>query len=362
MPQKTVKRLKLLYGNSLTNQQAMIELGLSHGRELGAILYTDKLPSLSVEDIAKFIDKKNKKLSLKERLLLKYHNEILNIEDFAFELGLSKREAEALLKIYMLPYGTVSFVVNWLKNYEINYQKFTKRRYLELMYWHLKLSAKEIANILGTTPNVIQRLININNLVKRKNGIKPKGKIGFKMSQEQKIKRKNQPHAKPVVQICPKTFKVVAEYSSIGSVKECGFSRENVRRSIKIAGLHKGFLWSYAGQEESVIARAKDGVEKRMKMLSFERPTKKELKQLYNDRKMTLEECAKHFGCHTGTIASLVKEYGLKKFTTKIDIDELKQLYLKEGFRVKDIAQRYGYTVSTVRTYLSKNNIKRRAS
>ena len=60
------------------------------------------------------------------------------------------------------------------------------------------------------------------------------------MSKEQREKRENQPHAKAIVQICPKTFTIIQEYSSQGAVNRYGFSRENVRKALKRCGLSGG--------------------------------------------------------------------------------------------------------------------------
>jgi len=51
-------KLKAIYGKTtLSNREAMLALGLSRGRELGAILYTNELKSLSIDDIAEYLMK-----------------------------------------------------------------------------------------------------------------------------------------------------------------------------------------------------------------------------------------------------------------------------------------------------------------
>lgn len=226
-------------------------------------------------------------------------------------------------------------------------------------YWHNRKTTAQIAESLNVPESWINSEIRRLGLGKSKNGIKRKGRKGYVMSKEQRVKHQNQPHAKPVVQICPKTFKTVNEYSSTGAVERYGFSRENVRKAIKRAGISKGFLWARKGFEKPTIehAKKKGNLGVKLQAAAYKKPTKKQLQKLYIDADMTLDECAKHFKCHRGTMAVLAMDYGLKKRHGKISVSTLKRLYVQKGVSVEQIAKDYGYTVSTVRTYLSKNGL-----
>lgn len=135
------------------------------------------------------------------------------------------------------------------------------------------------------------------------------------MSSEQKEKRKNQPHAKPIVKICPKTFKILKEYSSQGAVVKDGFRREDIRKALKKGGISKGFLWAFKGMETPTIqvVKKRGNIDIKLQANLFKKPTKEELEKHYIKRNLTCKECAKIFRCHHNTIARIASEYGLKK-------------------------------------------------
>jgi len=229
-------------------------------------------------------------------------------------------------------------------------------------YWHQKKTTEEISRELNVPEGWIQKEIRRLGVQKRENGIKLKGRKGYIMPEAERKKHRVQPHAKPVVQISPKTFRTVKEYSSTGAVERHGFRRENVRKAIKSAGLHNGYLWAHKGLEKPIIESAKKrgNLQTKLQASAYKRPTKTQLKKLYIDNSMTASECAEIFRCNKGTIAVLAMNYGLKKRTKKVSIDELKHLYLEEGLQAKEIAERVGATAKTVSTYLSKNGIRKR--
>ena len=229
-------------------------------------------------------------------------------------------------------------------------------------YWANQKTTCEIAKELNVPESWVQKEIRRLDLGKKKRGIRHKsGHKDTVMSKEQRQKRQNQPHAKPIVQICPKTYMTVKEYSSQGAVERHGFNRENVRRAIKTCGLHKGYLWAFRELKEATIrvAQKREHITKRKLQASqYKRPTKKQLEQLYIIQGKTLEECADIFRCHKTTLAILAGKYGLRKRTEKINITQLKDLRIVQGLSVKEIAQQLGYTHKTISTYLSRAGIK----
>ena len=229
-------------------------------------------------------------------------------------------------------------------------------------YWAKQKTTQEIAKELNVSEYWVTKEIKRLGLGKNERGIRRKsGHKGKVMSQEQREKRQNQPHAKPIVQICPKTYITLNEYSSQGAVERYGFSRENVRRAIKTCGLAKGYLWAFKEFKEATIRVAKKRenlIKRKLQAHEYKRPTKKQLEQLYIIQNKTLKECADIFKCAPTTVAILAGKYGLKKRTEKINIDELRYLRVEKRLSAKEIAQQLGYTVQSIRTYLSRNKIR----
>lgn len=232
-------------------------------------------------------------------------------------------------------------------------------------YWARQKTSLEIAQELNVPEGWILSEIKRLGLQKNKNGIIRKGGMkGKTLTKEEREKRQNQPHAKPIVRICPKTFEILEEYNSQGAVERYGYSRENVRKAIKSGGLSKGYLWAFKGLEQPTInvAKRKGNLKAKLQAYQYKKPSKSQLKSLYIDKDLTAEECAKHFKCHKTTIAILASKYGLIKRTEKISISTLKDLYINKKLQAKEIAAMYGHKTSTISTYLSKNGIKRRAN
>lgn len=235
--------------------------------------------------------------------------------------------------------------------------------YIKEHYWINQETTFEIAQNLNVPEEWVIKEIKRLNLGKKENNIKHKGgRKNHIMSEEEKKKRENQPHSKPIVRICPKTFTILGTYSSISSVERYGYRRENVRKAIRTGGLHKNFLWAKEGFHEPIIkvVKQRGNLEKKLQISDYKRPDKKQLERFYIKNNFTLEECAKRFKCHKVTIAILVAKYNLKKRTKEIDIEELKELYVTKGLKAKDIAVMLGYTTSTIATYLSRNKIKKK--
>jgi len=85
----------------------MLALGLSRGRELGAILYTNELKSLSIDDIAEYLMKR-KAPTLEQ----KYPDNTLSLSEFAFEMAISEVEAKAVLGTYYREEPSLFFLKN----------------------------------------------------------------------------------------------------------------------------------------------------------------------------------------------------------------------------------------------------------
>lgn len=232
-------------------------------------------------------------------------------------------------------------------------------------YWAKQKTTLEIAKELNVPEYWVQQEIKRLGLGKKERGIRHKsGHKGKVMSKEQRQKRQNQPHAKAIVQICPKTYMTIKEYSSQGAVERHGFLRENVRRAIKTCGLSKGYLWAFKDLKEATIRVAKKREKltaRKLQAAAYKKPTKKQFHNLYIIQNKTLVELAELFKCHPTTLAILAGNYGLKKRTGKVSIDELRHLRVVEKLSVKEIANKLGYTEKTVSTYLSKGGVKKRA-
>ena len=229
-------------------------------------------------------------------------------------------------------------------------------------YWSKQKTTHEIAEDLNVPECWVMKEIKRLGLGKHERGIRFKsGRQGIVMSQDERKKRQNQPHAKPIVQICPKTYLIVNEYSSQCAVERHGFVRENVRRAIKTCGLSKGYLWAFKDFKEATIriAQKREALTRRkLQAYEYKRPTKKQLEQLYIIQNKTLKECAEIFKCAKTTVAILAGKYGLKKRTEKVSIDELRYLRVEKRLSAKEIAQQLGYTTKTIQTYLNRNKIR----
>lgn len=229
-------------------------------------------------------------------------------------------------------------------------------------YWSRQKTTFEIAQELNVPEYWVINEIRKLGLFKKDNGVIKKGGLkGLVMTKEQKEKRQNQPHAKPIVQICPKTFKIVKEYSSQGAVNRYGFKRENVRKAMKRCGLSGGYLWAFKGLEQATInvAKRRTKINVRVQAHEYVPPTKKELYELYIVQGKTARQIANKYKCHKNTIAQLCSKLKLHKPKSNLTIEKLKKHYLEEKMIAKDIAKMYGVSTKTVATYLSKNKIRK---
>ena len=241
-------------------------------------------------------------------------------------------------------------------------KKLTKKFFM-VEYWHGQKTMAIIAKELNVPESWVYAECKRVGATKGDNNIKPLSgnRKGYIMPTEEREKHENQPHAKKIVRISPKTFKVLEEYSSQGAVERYGFNRENVRKAIKRAGLHKAFLWAFKGMEKPTIKMAKKrgNLDTKLRMTKYRPPSKKVLEEHYIKRNKTLEECGAYFGCDKTTIAVLASKYELKKRFGKISVETLKEMYVEQGLSAKEIANVTGYSASSISTYLSRYGIRK---
>ncbi len=253
-----------------------------------------------------------------------------------------------------------------IKNTALLYIPIEKRiplteKFIKKHYWTASLTTEQIADELCVPESWVEQEITRLGMKKKDNGIKRKGRKGWKPPEGYGEARRNQPHARAVVQICPKTFLVLRSFDSTGAVERDGWGRENVRKSIKSAGLHDGFLWAYKGKEAEVItrAKAKGTLERKLELLEKGKIRKEDLQRLYIEQKLSKEEVAEILGFSPATIVSSASRFGLTK-RTNISDELLKHHYIQEGRSAKEIADMYGYKACSISTYLSKRGITRK--
>ena len=236
------------------------------------------------------------------------------------------------------------------------------RRFVVKHYWTEKLTFESIAKDLVVPEGWVKSEITRLEMEKKKNGIKLRGKKGFAMSEAQKVKHRNQPHARAVVQMDPRSFEVLMEFNSTAGVERDGWLRENVRKAIRTAGLHDGFIWAYRGEEEAMIERVKanGNWERNLKIWENGHMTREEIQKYYIDQDLSTQEVADILGVTRGAVAVRASKFRLTKRKNITDA-RLTQLYVHEGLTVQQIAEQEGYKGSTIATYLSKRNIRRMA-
>ena len=236
------------------------------------------------------------------------------------------------------------------------------RRFVVKYYWTEKMTFETIAKELVVPEGWVKSEITRLEMEKKKNGIKLRGKKGFPMPEAQKVKHRNQPHARAVVQMDPRTFEVLREFNSTAGVERDGWLRENVRKAIRVAGLHDGFIWAYRGEEAAMIVRVKanGNWERNLKIWENGHVTREEIQRYYIDQNLSTQEVADILGVTRGTVAVRASQFKLTKRKNITDA-RLTQLYVHEGLTEQQIAEQEGYKVNTIKTYLSRRNIRRMA-
>jgi len=226
------------------------------------------------------------------------------------------------------------------------------RDILKKEYWDKQLTREAIAKKHKKSEAVISKLIKEYGLLKRKNGVKLRGKRGYVMPKEEREKHHFQPHAKRVVSIDPVTFEKVKVYRSLASTEEDGFISRNVRRAMNTGGVSRGFLWAREGFEEVIVRVAKRrGIEEKLRRLSVKKPKRSLLEKLYLKESMTAKEIGEKLGISKGAIAKYLMDYGLSKKKT---IPVLTPKILKEellSMSIEEVAKKYNRKVSTIKAY-----------
>lgn len=268
--------------------------------------------------------------------------------------------------------STIHKVINSFRSLEkirqkaLSYIPLDKRlplteKFIKKYYWREKMTTEMLANELIVPEVWVQKEVTRLGMQKKQNGIKLRGRKGYVMPEDEKKKHRKQPHARAVVQICPRKFTVLRRWDATGAVERDGWSRENVRKAIKSAGLHDGFLWAYEGKEKEIIDRAKarGNLEKKLKIWENGQIPKETLYELYIEQDLNFEQVAEILGHTPGAIACRCSKFGFKK-RVNISTQTLKTLYIDQGLSAKEIADMYGYKHKSISTYLSKRGIKRR--
>jgi predicted Zn-dependent protease len=248
--------LKEKYGSYLTNIQAIKELDMKNGSELSKVLYSPALPNLSALHVAMFkLSRPTQTIS--QKLHLKYNKNPLTLDEFAHELALTTREANALIKMKILLGSTIEEVDVFVNNHNKFFKILTQKNRIKEMFHNFKLTQNEIGNILGIRGTQVRTYILRYGLEKKKfSNVTCKGKIGYKMSpKEVESNRRRQPTAKALIVVDSRSFKVIGEFISTKEAHRVGgFIRENIRRScnsFKIARSSSGKAIGIYGVVES---------------------------------------------------------------------------------------------------------------
>ena len=251
-----------------------------------------------------------------------------------------------------------------LKNDPVGYLGFNSRepitrKFVIKYYWSGDMTTEQIAQAL-VVPNIwVQNEIKRLGMVKKENNIKPRGRRGWTAPPGYSEARRNQPHSRAVVQICPKTFSILRTFDATGAVERDGWSRENVRKAINSVGLHDGFLWSYLGNEHDIIAKAKakGDLEKKLHIWENGQISIEDIEELYIKQDLTTHEVGKILKCHHNTVAQKAMKHGLSKKKEPLSEEKLRQLYIHKNLQAYQIATITGRTTKTIQTYLSRMKI-----
>ncbi|MFY4756380.1 hypothetical protein ACOTVZ_02905 [Aliarcobacter butzleri] len=142
-------------------------------KKIGENKFLTAIPTLKRQGIKKGFE--NSKFSLNEALLI---NQTFKNYLKAYELD-NEENNKTFIPLEKRKPLTTDFIIN--------------------RYWTNKRTTLEIAQELNVPESWVQKEIKRLKLGKKENGIMHKGRKGFVMSKEQREKRQNQPHAKPIV-------------------------------------------------------------------------------------------------------------------------------------------------------------------
>jgi len=239
-------------------------------------------------------------------------------------------------------------------------------RYVAANYWNRKKTVAEIAKELNVPQGWVWSEIRRLGMQKTKCGIKQKGRKGYKMQEDEKVKHRNQPHAKRVSKIDPYTYEVLKTYRSTTAVEEDGYRRENVRKAIKSVGLHLGYLWAHEGFEPITIKIAKQKehvIRRELKRQRIIDPGPKQFKKWYTDMNLPKEEIASMMKCPPQYVLTYASRHGIKRpAKMKISKQLLHDMYIRDNMTSAQIAQRTGHTQKTIVRYLYNFGIRKRSA
>lgn len=124
-------------------------------------------------------------------------------------------------------------------------QKFPNIERSDLIYWYwcLEHPVQKIAEITDTNENWVLKEIARHSLQKQKNGVKLRGKKGYVMSLEERLKHHKQPHAKRVFRLDPQTREVIEMYDSMCAAARDGYRKDRIMTAIRTNGTHRGFAF-----------------------------------------------------------------------------------------------------------------------
>lgn len=166
---------------------------------------------------------------------------------------------------------------------------------LKELYWDKELTDEKIAKTYCVGVSFIGKLIRDYNLQKKDNGIRLRGKKGYKMPEEEKeAKRAAQPHSKPIQAVLPSTGRVVLEYQSICEAsKKDGHHRGRIRDCLKNPALsHHGYNWRYKmTYGEALHYRRHEGLDMRVEFEKMQSRIRKNLPE-----RMPRDEALRYYG------------------------------------------------------------------
>ncbi|UTJ05413.1 hypothetical protein [Arcobacter roscoffensis] len=138
------------------------------------------------------------------------------------------------------------------------------KNWIKKKYWEEEKTAEEMAAMRKVKTSYVQALISKYNLTKKKNGIKRKGKKGYKMPESEKDKHKAQPHAKPINVFKVESKAFVGTYRSIAhAANELGLLRTHIKDCLnpcKPRWSSKGYTFEHRKYKGEII------IERRMNL------------------------------------------------------------------------------------------------
>jgi len=178
--------------------------------------------------------------------------------------------------------------------------KTISKQWIKRKYWDEQKTAEEMAALRGVSRHTINSLIRQYGLQKKKNGLKPKGKIGYTMPEDERAKHRVQKHSKAILVFKGKSKKPIYEFTSItAAANELNLRREHIRDCLnenKQRWSAKGFSFEYKRYRGEIL------YERRSK-LDFSQDCENILKGLTaNLPNYPLEERMEHYNRKVGRV------------------------------------------------------------